>query len=213
MRRYGNRISDTFSDSADWINFFMRDIIFELRLMKGYANMTIPQLGYFLKLAEELNFTAVANSFFITQPTLSRQIVNLETELNVTLFERGHNTVKLTPKGKAFYTRLKPLYNDLIKLFNETQFFAERPDQITIGLQEEQLISDALMLALDRIKDFYPDVHIRIERCTLTDLYTGLTNHRFDLINLLMMPENLFNFQIPTKKIELTKESQCLVLS
>ncbi|MCF0229826.1 MAG: LysR family transcriptional regulator, partial [Parasporobacterium sp.] len=43
--------------------------------------MTLQQIGYFLKLAEELNFTNVAKVFFITQPTLSRQIVNLENEL------------------------------------------------------------------------------------------------------------------------------------
>ena len=45
--------------------------------------MTTQQLGYFLKLAEELNYTKVAQAFFITQPTLSKQIVNLENETNI----------------------------------------------------------------------------------------------------------------------------------
>ena len=48
--------------------------------------MTTQQIGYFLKLAEELNYTNVARIFFITQPTLSKQIVNLENELKITLF-------------------------------------------------------------------------------------------------------------------------------
>ena len=77
--------------------------------------MTIQQLGYFLKLAEELNYTVVASQFFITQPTLSRQIVNLEQELKVTLFIREHNGVKLSKEGKVFYQKLKPIFLDLMR--------------------------------------------------------------------------------------------------
>ena len=76
--------------------------------------MTIQQIGYFLKLAEELNFTSVAKTFFITQPTLSRQIVNLENELDVALFVRDHNNVSLTKEGKYFYEKVKPLFLDMM---------------------------------------------------------------------------------------------------
>ena len=44
--------------------------------------MTTQQMEYFLSLAQKLNFSAVAERFFISQPTLSRQISNMERELN-----------------------------------------------------------------------------------------------------------------------------------
>ena len=51
--------------------------------------MTTQQMEYFLSLAQKLNFSAVAERFFISQPTLSRQISNMERELNVKLFTRS----------------------------------------------------------------------------------------------------------------------------
>ena len=63
--------------------------------------MTINQLQYFMSLASRLNFRAVAERYFITQPTLSRQIASLEEELNVKLFERSKHGVELTAAGKV----------------------------------------------------------------------------------------------------------------
>ena len=107
--------------------------------------MTTQQIGYFLKLAEELNYTNVARIFFITQPTLSKQIVNLENELKITLFHRDHNAVQLTPAGKKFYERIKPIFLDLMDAVREAQSYEDDRDNLTIGIQEEQLISNSFM--------------------------------------------------------------------
>ena len=107
--------------------------------------MTIEQLGYFLRLAEELNYTAVANSFFITQPTLSRQISSLERELRTILFIREHNGVKLTVEGQEFYQRLKPIFMNLMKLVQDMQERHERKEELMIGIQAEQLMSLSLI--------------------------------------------------------------------
>ena len=63
--------------------------------------MTTQQMEYFLALAQKLNFSAVAERFFISQPTLSRQISNMEQELNAQLFIRKNNTVSLTQAGEG----------------------------------------------------------------------------------------------------------------
>lgn len=63
-------------------------------------NVTPRQLRIFLVLAESLNFSRTAEQFFVTQPSLSKAVKDLEDELNVTLFERTTRSVRLTPAGE-----------------------------------------------------------------------------------------------------------------
>jgi len=64
--------------------------------------MELPHLSSFLVLAEELHFGRAADRLGLTQPSLSRQIQQLETVLNVSLFDRSNKTVRLTRAGEVF---------------------------------------------------------------------------------------------------------------
>ncbi len=55
--------------------------------------MDIRLLNYFLAVAKEENITKAANLLHVTQPTLSRQLMQLESELGVKLFNRGKYNV------------------------------------------------------------------------------------------------------------------------
>lgn len=63
--------------------------------------MELRQLRYFIKLAEMLNYSAASRELFITQSTLSQQIINLEGEFGVRLFNRNSHAVSLTPAGET----------------------------------------------------------------------------------------------------------------
>lgn len=63
--------------------------------------MELRQLRYFIKLAEVLNYSAASRELFITQSTLSQQIINLEGEFGVRLFNRNSHAVSLTPAGEV----------------------------------------------------------------------------------------------------------------
>ena len=58
--------------------------------------MELRILKYFVTIAKEENITRAANSLHVTQPTLSRQIKNLEEELGVSLFKRSNHNIHLT---------------------------------------------------------------------------------------------------------------------
>lgn len=63
-------------------------------------NVTPRQLRIFLALAESLNFSRTAEQFFVTQPSLSKAVKDLEAALSVVLFERSTRSVRLTPAGE-----------------------------------------------------------------------------------------------------------------
>ena len=61
--------------------------------------MELRVLRYFLAVAREGSVTGAANFLHVTQPTLSRQIKDLEEELGTKLFVRHSHSVSLTPDG------------------------------------------------------------------------------------------------------------------
>jgi DNA-binding transcriptional LysR family regulator len=72
-------------------------------------DMELRHLRYFVAVAEELNFTKAAEKLHLAQPSLTRQIHNLEEELGVRLLNRTKNQVSLTDAGRSFLVDAKRL--------------------------------------------------------------------------------------------------------
>lgn len=75
--------------------------------------INIRQLYYFISVAEHLNFTKAAEENHIAQTAMSQNIIALEKQLDVRLFERTKRKVILTNAGKQFYTSIKPILEEL----------------------------------------------------------------------------------------------------
>jgi LysR family transcriptional regulator, transcriptional activator of the cysJI operon len=76
----------------------------------------------FLAVAENLSFSKAAEELFISQPAVTNHIKELESKLNVTLFERKGNKIYLTEAGKITYNHLKPIR----QFYRELEFDLER---------------------------------------------------------------------------------------
>lgn len=123
--------------------------------------MELRVLQYFLTIAREESFTKAAEQLHLTQPTLSRQIAQLETELGVTLFHRSRHKVVLTEDGMLLRRRAQ----ELMALAEKTkQDFAHREENlegsIAIGCGEflaTRVLTDCIAAFHER----YP--HVRYE--------------------------------------------------
>ncbi|MDD1014226.1 LysR family transcriptional regulator [Pseudomonas rubra] len=73
------------------------------------------QLRYFVEIAESGSFSAAAERLFIAQSALSRQVKDLESQLDTLLFERTARQPRLTAAGQAFLPRARTLLVDLEK--------------------------------------------------------------------------------------------------
>lgn len=71
--------------------------------------MELRELRYFLAVAREESISRAAESLFITQPNLSRQMQNLEKETGQKLFIRGNRKVSLTPAGALLRKRAEEI--------------------------------------------------------------------------------------------------------
>jgi DNA-binding transcriptional LysR family regulator len=73
------------------------------------------QLRYFVEIADSGSFSAAAERLFVAQSALSRQIKELENQLQAPLFERTARQPRLTAAGEAFYPRARNLLSELLK--------------------------------------------------------------------------------------------------
>lgn len=105
--------------------------------------MDIRVLRYFLIVAREENITKAAQLLHITQPTLSRQLMQLEEELGVKLFQRSNHSIYLTSEGMLFRRRAQELINLAEKAKNElSQTEDILTGEISIGCGESQSMNE-----------------------------------------------------------------------
>lgn len=71
--------------------------------------MDIRVLKYFVTVVEEENILKASQVLHITQPTLSRQLMDLEKELNCKLFIRSNRKITLTSEGLFLYNKAKEI--------------------------------------------------------------------------------------------------------
>ena len=127
--------------------------------------MELRTLRYFLAVAREENMTEAANVLHVTQPTLSRQMADLERELGVELFERTNRSCVLTGDGM----RLRQRAEEIVSLVEQTEMeLADRElgisGNIRIGAGETQAMKHVLG-AFAGLRRDHPGVTV--------ELYTG----------------------------------------
>ena len=74
--------------------------------------MTLAQLRYFCTAARYHSITQAAKSLYVTQPTISIAIRELEKEFSLTLFNHSGSHLSLTEEGEVFYNKVSAILAD-----------------------------------------------------------------------------------------------------
>ena len=124
--------------------------------------MELRVLRYFLTVAQEGNITSAARLLHITQPTLSRQIRDLEEELGHPLFERNSHSITLTAEGLLLRKRAEEILNLVRKTEDElAQTDSALAGEVYVGAGETTG-AHLLTRAARRLRDRWPDVHFHM---------------------------------------------------
>ena len=143
--------------------------------------MELRHLRYFTTLAEELHFGRAAARLFIAQPGLSRQIRQLEEELEVRLFDRNNRKVALTAAGQYFLEQSTQILGDLeVSVANLRQIADGMRGQLRIGYigSAMQRTIPELLLA---VKEAYPDIRFSLREMDNPQQLEALRSREIDL--------------------------------
>ena len=143
--------------------------------------MELRVLQYFLAVAEEENITKAAERLHLTQPTLSRQIAELESELGVRLFSRGSHGVQLTDDGLLLRSRAQAL----LALADRTrQDFQCKGDglQGTVAVGSGEYRSTACLTdCIAAFRRRYPQVRYTLSSDNTVDICAGIERGLLDI--------------------------------
>lgn len=88
----------------------------------SFQNITIQQMESLIRLAEERSFSRAAKKMYLTQPSLTKHIKNLEESVNAMVVNRKNTGISLTPEGKILYAYARRIF----KLMDEAKEKIER---------------------------------------------------------------------------------------
>lgn len=155
--------------------------------------MELRVLRYFLAVAREGSFTKASNVLHVTQPALSKQIMDLEGELDCKLFVRGSHSVRLTEDGFL----LKRRAEEILEIEERTisEFTRNRSDvsgEIYIGAGETNGIKAVAEVA-KQLREKYPAIAFDFHSGNAEDIMERLDKGLLDF-GLIIQPADISKY-------------------
>lgn len=163
--------------------------------------MELRVLRYFLTIAREGSITNAANVLHVTQPTLSRQIHDLEEELGQRLFVRGSRNMSLTAEGMILRKRAEEIISMVDK--TEAEFHSMSnvvSGDIYIGGGETEAVKLIAQIVCE-LRTAYPEIHYHLYSGNAEDVTERLDKGLLDF-GLLIQPADISKydyFNIPAR--------------
>lgn len=144
--------------------------------------MNIERLEYFSTLAAYLNYSRAAEQLFISQPSLSKQIAQLEKELGVPLFHRNKHMVTLTKEGEECLALVRPLLKDYrnLKEWAAVKSTTQPTPSICIGYYG-MLLQDVVLATVNGLMTRQSNMDISLKNFSPSAVIASLENGIIDL--------------------------------
>ncbi|MBY7142920.1 LysR family transcriptional regulator [Virgibacillus sp. NKC19-3] len=170
--------------------------------------MDIRQIEYFAEVAKQLNFTRAASILHISQPSLSKTIKNLESELSAPLFYRGANQLELTDAGQALLVNAKQVLHAFENLTSEINDVIDlKKGEIKIGIPP--IIGAAFFSKLiSQYKEAHPSIELLLTEVGSNKIKHGVDEGTLDIGLVCNIPIQKGNFET----VKLLKDPLMLIV-
>jgi len=142
--------------------------------------MELRHLRYFVAVAAHGSFNRAAEILHLTQPALSRQVKDLEEELDVPLLVRGQNTVKLTEAGELFYEEAREVIARADEAVQRVRGEA-RSETLRVGYAPS-MTAGVMPAALEKFQSATPRVRIELADLSSREINELANEGRLDLV-------------------------------
>lgn len=152
--------------------------------------MELRHLRYFAAVAELRSVSKAAGVVRITQPSLSRQIMELERKLGYALFRRTARGVDMTPAGTGLYRYLPAVFAHLERIPEVVRTAAETKELVTVGVPQG-LPHEWFLELVEAIEEQLPNLTLSLHEATTDEQRQLLQKGLLDLALLhLQAPES-----------------------
>jgi DNA-binding transcriptional LysR family regulator len=174
--------------------------------------MELRHLRYFVAVAEMENVSRAATQrLHVAQPSLSRQIRDLEDEVGVQLLERTAKSVRLTDAGRAFLDEARAILQNADEAVTKARAVANaEPTELHVGYSPMPT-AEILPKTLRAFQQAMPNVHVRLHDWSNKDLLDGIRDGRLQL-GLIVLPTKA-SARHDVRYEQLFQERACVVVA
>jgi DNA-binding transcriptional LysR family regulator len=170
-------------------------------------------LRYFLETAQCLNISQAANNLHISQPGLSKQIMLLEKELGIKLFERSTRKISLTEEGEYLYKNILPSFNNIGKAVDDLKEAGTIPQKKIRIAAVSSAASNFVPKLIIKLKGKHPNLEFTVKETTSVDSIELVQKNEYDLA-FIRTPINLKQaIPKPLKCMEFSKHPLLIAVS
>lgn len=145
--------------------------------------MNLMRIKYFVEVAKWGSFSKAAQTLYVSQPNLSRQIALMEQEVGFELFRRNGKNIQLTRAGEYLYSQFHDLPEMTERAIAHAESISRREEcSISIGVLEGQDVNAFLSDRINNLREQEPNLLVELERNSFRNLRQGLDRGTYDVL-------------------------------
>ena len=141
--------------------------------------MELKQVTYFLTVAELGSFSAAADHLYISQSSLSKQIMALEKELGIELFDRSKRNIVLTEAGATFRKHAQRLNDEYKVMLANLKEYKRAPSLSIVAIPV--IAQYGITSYIAQFQSAFPNIQLMLEEREASTILPALNDHQFDL--------------------------------
>lgn len=144
--------------------------------------MNLNQLKYIVAIADELNISKAAQKLYVSQPSLSQCVQNIERELGTKIFDRSTTPLKITYAGEVYINWARKILNSTEEISRQIADISGLKNiKLSIGISPYRSTC-ILPPVITQFKKLYPDCYIVVEEHPTTILHSMMDEGKLDIL-------------------------------